>query len=64
MYNHTLVSLAVDVKAEDVKVPVILQPFDLLYLNGESYLKKPFSFRREQLYANFKEVEGEFVFGG
>lgn len=37
-------------------------PFDLLYFNGESLVKKSFEERRALLRDNFKEVEGEFVF--
>ena len=55
-------SLSVAVDVGEIKVQVILQPFDLLYLNGVSYLKEPFSKRRETLYSNFKQVEGKFVF--
>lgn len=37
-------------------------PFDLLYFNGKSLVKKSFEERRALLRDNFKEVEGEFVF--
>ena len=36
--------------------------FDLLYLNGRSLVKEPFSKRRQLLKESFNEVEGEFVF--
>lgn len=51
-----------DVKIEDVKVKVCVFAFDLLYLNGEALVNKPFRERREHMYAAFEEVEGEFIF--
>lgn len=51
-----------DVKAEDVSVKVHLFAFDLLYLNGESLLRKDLSTRRNLLREHFEEVEGEFAF--
>lgn len=36
--------------------------FDLLYLNGESLVKRPFSERRKLLKENFVEVEEQFLF--
>lgn len=36
--------------------------FDLLYLNGEPLIKKPFIERRTLLRKHFKEVEGEWAF--
>ncbi|KAF2767941.1 ATP-dependent DNA ligase [Teratosphaeria nubilosa] len=51
-----------DVKAEDVKVKVCVFAFDLLYLNGEAVVNKPFRERRDLLYGAFEEVEGEFAF--
>lgn len=35
--------------------------FDLLYLNGESLVKRPFIERRKLLKENFVEVEEQFV---
>nr|CAG8626052.1 12260_t:CDS:10 [Entrophospora candida] len=51
-----------DVKGSDIKVKVCLFAFDLLYLNGESLLKKPLIERRELLYNSFQEIKGEFAF--
>lgn len=35
--------------------------FDLLYFNGESLVKRPFSERRKLLKENFVEVEEQFL---
>ena len=51
-----------DADINEIKVKVCLFAFDLLYLNGESLIRKPFRERRQNLHAAFKEVEGEFVF--
>lgn len=51
-----------DVKVEDVKVKVCVFAFDILYLDGEALVNKPFRERRERMYAAFEEVEGEFAF--
>lgn len=51
-----------DVKAEDVKVRVCVFAFDILYLDGEALVNKPFRERRELMYSAFDEVEGEFAF--
>ncbi|KAK4957411.1 ATP-dependent DNA ligase Cdc17 [Elasticomyces elasticus] len=51
-----------DVKAEDVKVKVCVFAFDLLYLNGEAIVAKPFRERRDLLHSAFEPVEGEFAF--
>lgn len=51
-----------DVKVEDVKVKVCVFAFDLLYLNGEALVNKPFRERRNDMYDAFEEVEGEFTF--
>jgi len=51
----------IDGKDEN-KVKVILQPFDLLYLNGHSLLRLSLRQRREIMYAAFTEVEGAFKF--
>ncbi|KAI9802617.1 MAG: hypothetical protein M1833_001691 [Piccolia ochrophora] len=51
-----------DVKAEDVKVKVCVFAFDLLFLNGESIVKRSFRERRELMKDAFEEVEGEFTY--
>jgi DNA ligase-1 len=51
-----------DVKLEDVKVKVCVFAFDLLYLDGEALVNKPFRERREHMYSAFEEIEGEFIF--
>ncbi|KAH7883566.1 ATP-dependent DNA ligase [Phlebopus sp. FC_14] len=51
-----------DVKVEDIQVRVCLFAFDLLYLNGEALLQKPFNQRRELLRKHFQIVRGEFDF--
>ncbi|KAI9670619.1 MAG: hypothetical protein M1831_005839 [Alyxoria varia] len=51
-----------DVKVEDIKVKVCVFAFDLLYLNGEALVNKPFRERRDLMERAFTEVEGEFAF--
>merc|ERR1711988_1355540 len=51
-----------DAAESEIKVQVAVFAFDLLYLNGEALVRKPFEVRRELLRKHFKEVEGEFVF--
>ena len=51
-----------DVKEEDITVHVALFAFDLLYLNGQSYLGHTLRERREVLHSHFVEKEGEFAF--
>ncbi|KAI9851204.1 MAG: hypothetical protein M1838_004216 [Thelocarpon superellum] len=51
-----------DVKIEDVKVKVCVFAFDILFVNGESVVRKSFRERRKLLYDAFEEVEGEFAF--
>ncbi|KAG5681548.1 hypothetical protein PVAND_010968 [Polypedilum vanderplanki] len=51
-----------DANEAEIKVQVCVYMFDLLYLNGESLVEKPFIKRRELLYDNFQEVEGIWKF--
>lgn len=51
-----------DANEADIKVQVCVFMFDLLYLNGEPLVRKPFSERRDLLKKHFKEVEGEWIF--
>merc|ERR1712223_1591232 len=51
-----------DAADSEIKVQVAVFGFDLLYLNGEALVRKPFQERRRLLKENFKEVEGEFLF--
>lgn len=51
-----------DVEEGSIKVRICLFAFDMLFFNGESLLKKPFSERRFLLHENFPEVEGEFQY--
>lgn len=51
-----------DASEEDIKVQVCIFVFDLLYLNGESLVRKPLRERRELLRSVLHEVPGETVF--
>merc|ERR1712088_1092680 len=51
-----------DANESEIKVQVAVFAFDILYLNGEALVRKPFRERRELLQKHFKEVEGEFIF--
>lgn len=51
-----------DADASEIKVQVCVYAFDLLYLNGKSYIKETFRTRREALRSSLTEVEGEFMF--
>lgn len=51
-----------DANESEIKVQVAVFGFDLLYLNGEALVRKPFRERRELLMKHFKPVEGEFFF--
>jgi DNA ligase-1 len=48
--------------AESAKVQVIVQAFDLMFLNGRSLLGTPLEDRRELLRKHFKVVSGKFQF--
>jgi len=50
-----------DVKLEDIKVPVCLFAFDLLFLNGKPLTKLPLQERRKLLRESFHEVENQFT---
>jgi hypothetical protein len=51
-----------DVNVEEVTVQVCLFAFDLLFLNGVSYLDASLQTRRQVLKQHFQTVEGEFHF--
>mmetsp|Transcript_12946 Transcript_12946/g.19482 ORF Transcript_12946/g.19482 Transcript_12946/m.19482 type:complete len:812 (+) Transcript_12946:66-2501(+) len=51
-----------DGEEDSQKVKVILQAFDLIYLNGKSLLQESFLRRRELLHASFTHSEGFFHF--
>ncbi|GJQ70900.1 hypothetical protein Trydic_g817 [Trypoxylus dichotomus] len=51
-----------DANEAEIKVQVCVFMFDLLYLNGESLVKKPFNERRTLLKTHFKEHEGQWCF--
>eukprot|EP00834_Sanchytrium_tribonematis_P005824 NODE_381_length_8377_cov_0.385238.p1 type:complete len:657 gc:universal NODE_381_length_8377_cov_0.385238:3506-5476(+) len=46
----------------NITIPVIVYPFDLLYLNGQSLLQQSFAERRELLKKNFKVIPEKFEF--
>ncbi|GKY94815.1 hypothetical protein MPSEU_000446700 [Mayamaea pseudoterrestris] len=48
--------------ADTAKVQVIVEAFDLMYLNGESLLDKTLAERRALLFEHFRAVEGKFKF--
>ena len=48
--------------AETAKVQVIVQAFDLMYLNGDRLLNTSLAHRRELLKKHFKPVKGKFQF--
>ena len=48
-----------DADESEITVQVCLFAFDLLYLNGTSYVKEPFQARRDLLRSSFTEIEGE-----
>jgi DNA ligase-1 len=51
-----------DANEAEIKVQICVYMFDLLYLNGESLVAKPFVKRRDLLYDHFQESEGTWKF--
>eukprot|EP01012_Entosiphon_sulcatum_P047072 TRINITY_DN636_c0_g1_i1.p1 TRINITY_DN636_c0_g1~~TRINITY_DN636_c0_g1_i1.p1 ORF type:complete len:708 (+),score=105.73 TRINITY_DN636_c0_g1_i1:1073-3196(+) len=51
-----------NIQLDEVKVPVCVFAFDLLYFNGESLLRETLAKRREILHANFHVVPNVFQF--
>uniref|UniRef100_A0A182WHA2 DNA ligase n=1 Tax=Anopheles minimus TaxID=112268 RepID=A0A182WHA2_9DIPT len=49
-----------DANEADIKVQVCVFMFDLLYLNGEPLVERPFVERRDLLYKHFREIEGQW----
>ncbi|EYE94631.1 putative DNA ligase I [Aspergillus ruber CBS 135680] len=50
-----------NVEIEDIKINVCLFAFDLMYLNGEPLLDRPFRERRELLRGLFVEIPNQFT---
>jgi DNA ligase-1 len=48
-------------KLEDIKVPIIIEAFDLLFLNGECLVTRTLAERRRLLRENFQDIKGEFA---
>jgi DNA ligase-1 len=51
-----------DADESEIKVQVCLFAFDLLYLNGKSYVRETFQTRRDALHQHFSHREGQFHF--
>ena len=51
-----------DANEAEIKVQVCVYMFDLLYLNGENLVAKPFAERRALMYEHFHESEGAWMF--
>jgi len=51
-----------DAEAHEITIQVCIYAFDLLYLNGESLIRKPFGERRKMMYDSFIPTEGQFQF--
>ena len=51
-----------DASVDDIGVKVCVYAFDLLYLNGESYLQRPLAERRAALHSAFEVLPREFEF--
>ncbi|KAG2520841.1 hypothetical protein JM18_006911 [Phytophthora kernoviae] len=61
-YNALVAAFYENIKVEDIKVPVCIYAFDLLFLNGESFLGTPLAKRREKLREMFEVNPGHFEF--
>lgn len=62
MNTKQIFDLFQDCVESEIKVQVCVFMFDLLYLNGESLVKKPLVERRELLRENFQVVTEQFEF--
>jgi len=51
-----------DASEAEIRVQVQLFAFDLIYLNGESMVKKPLIERRRLLHDHFQPIQGQFSF--
>ncbi|KNC97744.1 DNA ligase I, ATP-dependent (dnl1) [Spizellomyces punctatus DAOM BR117] len=51
-----------NVALKDVTIGVCIFVFDLMYLNGESLIKRSFRERRDAMRSAFKEIKGRFEF--
>ncbi|CAF3944295.1 unnamed protein product, partial [Rotaria sordida] len=51
-----------DADIKEIKVQICIFAFDLLYLNGESLVEKPFRERRRLLHESIRCIPGELVF--
>ncbi|CAD2217917.1 DNA ligase N terminus/ATP dependent DNA ligase domain/ATP dependent DNA ligase C terminal region containing protein, putative [Angomonas deanei] len=51
-----------NISESDVKIPVCVFAFDLLFLNGESLLERTLKQRREVLYSTFTPVQSKLAF--
>ena len=51
-----------NVKTEDIKVTVCLFPFDMIFLNGESLVKKPLRTRRDEMRRIIPEMNEKLQF--
>ena len=50
------------VEIKDIKIQVCIYAFDLMYLNGESLLKKSFGERRNLMRTSFPSIPQKFVY--